>query len=125
MPTITTKNVSKVAPAFFCEKCDYGCSKKSVFDKHLLTKKHNTTKSYNILHDDFTCECGKSYPYRASLYNHKRTCQAKLPKLQKNCSESDIDMKNLVENGVNKNKELIYAINEQLKTIQYMISLLE
>ena len=37
----------KNAEKFMCEKCDFVCSKKSNFDKHLLTLKHQNTD--NIL----------------------------------------------------------------------------
>ena len=38
----------------------------------LIAKKHNTTKiQQKILH---SCECGKSYNHRASLFNHKKKC---------------------------------------------------
>ena len=33
---VTPKN----AKLFKCEKCDFGCSKKSDYDRHLLTRKH-------------------------------------------------------------------------------------
>jgi hypothetical protein len=31
-----------IAKGFYCEVCDYKCSKNSDFQKHLLTKKHTT-----------------------------------------------------------------------------------
>ena len=39
---ITSKNIKK----FHCEKCDFRCFKKGDFNRHLNSKKHNTTK-YN------------------------------------------------------------------------------
>ena len=60
---------------FYCEKCDYTTKRKIDFNKHLSTAKHkkviNTTEksSNNVLHH---CSCGKAYPYRASLFNHKK-----------------------------------------------------
>ena len=36
MATLATKKSPKIAIKFFCEKCNYICSKKSDFDKHLL-----------------------------------------------------------------------------------------
>ena len=42
------------------------------YNRHLNSKKHNTTKiQQKILH---SCECGKSYTHRASLFNHKKKC---------------------------------------------------
>lgn len=68
----TTNYSSKILPKFICEKCDYICCKKGDFNKHLHSIKHNTT----IIQQEFSysCECGKVYNHRASLYNHKKTC---------------------------------------------------
>jgi hypothetical protein len=121
MPTITTKKLQKVAPEFFCEKCDYGCSKKSSFDKHLLTKKHNTTNSDKILQHGFTCECGKEYKHRTSLYHHKRVCEKVAKNVPTSCSEQEVDMKGLILKVLHENKELVSTISEQQKTIQSMV----
>jgi hypothetical protein len=127
MTTITTKNVPKMFHKFFCEKCDYRCSKKSVFDKHLLTKKHNTTKYNKIQQDDNTCECGKSYTHRASLYNHKKKCEKVAKSCQKmfhetiDTEDENLNMKGLILKVLNENKELVHTISEQQKTIQSMV----
>lgn len=127
MTTITTKNVPKMSPNFFCEKCDYRCSKKSVFDKHLLTKKHNTTKYNKIQQDGFTCDCGKSYTHRASLYNHKKKCEKVAKSSPKmfhdtiDTEDENLNMKGLILKVLNENKELVHTISEQQKTIQSMV----
>ena len=63
---ITSKNIKK----FHCEKCDFRCFKKGDFNRHLNSKKHNTTNTTKIqpkiLHH---CECGKKYAHRASLFS--------------------------------------------------------
>ena len=76
MDEITTKKFPKVSKEFYCEKCDYACFKKSLYDKHMLTKKHNTTNTTKIQQKSFHyCECGKQYTHRASLFNHKKKCK--------------------------------------------------
>ena len=71
----TTKKLPNIAKEFFCKKCQYKCFKKSLFDKHLLTMKHNTLNTTKIQQKSFhSCECGKQYTHRASLFNHKRKC---------------------------------------------------
>ena len=44
----------KSSKKFHCENCDYFTSRKSQYERHLLTDKHkilqNPTKSYKILH---------------------------------------------------------------------------
>ena len=71
----TTEILKKSLKEFYCKKCDYKCARKSDFNKHLKSKKHSTTNTTkiqpNILH---SCECGKSYNHRASLFNHKKSC---------------------------------------------------
>ena len=44
---MTTKNSHKSIMNFYCEQCDYKCSKNSDFNKHLSTAKHlRTTNDY-------------------------------------------------------------------------------
>ena len=76
----TTKNsqkFSKILKNFYCKNCDYTCTRKSDYNKHLKSIKHNTTNTtkYNkIQHKILKCICGKEYSHRASLYNHKKSC---------------------------------------------------
>ena len=71
------KKMPKNAENFFCQKCNFKCSKQSNFDKHLLTAKH---KNRTILNEkmpknaEYVCECGKSYSARNSLWYHKKKC---------------------------------------------------
>jgi hypothetical protein len=72
---MTTKNSQNSQNNFNCEHCDYFCSKKSDYEKHLLTKKHINTTTHNEKNPkSYPCECGKIYNYRASLFNHKKRC---------------------------------------------------
>ena len=81
--------VKKNAKKFQCEKCDFECSKKSNFDKHLLTPKHintdeilpntdakNAENAENAFLESnmFICCCGNAYKHRQSLFNHKKKC---------------------------------------------------
>ena len=67
----------KNAKIFNCEKCDFRCSKKSEYDRHLRTAKH---RNRTILNDfapknaEYVCECGKRYTARNSLWYHKKKC---------------------------------------------------
>jgi hypothetical protein len=67
-----------------CKICDYKCSRKADYERHLLTKKHlknaskkacKTRKTRNIV--DFTCKfCGMSYKHRPSLSRHLKKCKS-------------------------------------------------
>ena len=74
-----TEKPQKNSPPFVCEKCDFVTSKKSDYQKHILTRKH--TDTYENLHNSlqksqkqYYCSCGKEYKFRQSLYNHKKVC---------------------------------------------------
>lgn len=67
---------------FQCEFCDFQCSRKNDWNRHLMTAKHkknvvicHTTDTTKIQPLVFRCECGKEYNHRASLHNHKKKCQ--------------------------------------------------
>ena len=81
----------KNADEYSCEICHFKCCKKSNFLKHLSTPKHKNTDKLLTNTDNknaenadvsnnsevkhsFTCECGKEYKHRQSLFNHKKNC---------------------------------------------------
>ena len=81
MMNFTPKN----AEQFYCDKCDFKCSKPSDWGRHITTRKHIDT--YKILTNsnefyaensnvtnNYNCECGKEYKHRQSLWNHKKKC---------------------------------------------------
>ena len=72
---------------FFCEKCDFKCSKQSIYNKHLETVKHKRMDGYLHPYPDISgisslevnqlhiCPyCLKSYKYQPGLCRHKRMC---------------------------------------------------
>ena len=61
--------------SYICEDCNYSTSKKSQYNRHLLTEKHKRVIIDNMISNAiFECECGKIYKHKPSLYNHKRKC---------------------------------------------------
>ena len=112
---MTTKNSKKTQNKYNCEKCDFYSNNKNDYKRHLQTKKHNTTNTTKIQQKNSNvCECGKSYPYRASLYNHKKHC-----KYVKNESiQSEIDIPKDIETLTNLVTELV-NINLILQTVRW------
>ena len=75
MNEIQQKGSKKFHYNYICKNCDYYTNRKSQYERHLQTKKHNTTNTTKIQQkSSYNCECGKSYNHRASLFNHKKTC---------------------------------------------------
>ena len=86
----------KNAENFYCEKCNFNCSKKSNYDTHILTAKHiNRTKMaetehYNAEHK-FTCGCGKVYRARNSYWYHKKKCKGTPKPIKDNTADIPSD----------------------------------
>ena len=116
-------------PALFtCSHCDYNTSRKSQYERHLLTAKHKNT--YNDLQNGlqkvqksskFTCNCGKEYLHRQSLYKHKLTCNSTPENItitveehppENNQSSTDLILELLKQNQ--EFKELIIEQNKQM-----------
>ena len=69
----------KLSNKYYCEKCDYGTSRKNNMDNHNLSAKHTkTTKNNDFKHclsKKYNCQnCNNSYNDRAGLWRHKKKC---------------------------------------------------
>lgn len=66
-------NSSKI---YKCEVCNYSSVRKSQYERHLLTKKHNAKKCSDDANDKahYICHCGKSYKHASSFSRHTREC---------------------------------------------------
>jgi hypothetical protein len=72
----------------YCNLCDYGTSKKSSFDNHKISQKHqkniidNNSDTKDALHKIFTCgKCNKKYLSRNGLWKHKKKCLEETPQI--------------------------------------------
>ena len=134
----------KGAEKFSCDKCNFSCSKKSNYDKHLLTTKHqiltNTYIKVPVKCLTFECECGNKYKHRQSLFNHKKRCtyvplknetmnielDKEIP-IQENqmVNDNNTDYKDMFIQLMKQNQELQKTVVEQQKqyteTINEMI----
>ena len=90
---------------YYCEKCDYGCCKKSSWEQHLNTAKH--IKANNVLieaNEKYACEnCYSIFKHKSSYCRHKKKC---LHKTNENSIENIID-KDLIIMLVKQNTELM------------------
>ena len=66
---------------FYCENCNHYAYVKKDFEKHLLTKKHESVTNPNKIltkipqnPTKFCCDCGKKYAHRSTLSSHKKKC---------------------------------------------------
>lgn len=98
-----------------CKDCDYICSKKYAWERHLMTSKHGmaTKKGQNgqLFSTIYTCEiCDKEYKDRSGLWRHKQKC----------ClinNDEKLNNKNeLISTLLKQNAELIKVNSEMIKT---------
>ena len=69
------KKHSKKLLSFSCEICDFICSNKQDYTRHLSTRKHNRmTDDDHKNSNEYMCSCGKKYKYRQGLSIHKKRC---------------------------------------------------
>jgi len=136
----TDKKVQESSVNYYCEKCIFSTSRKSQYNRHLLTNKHkiliNTDeKSSEKL---FYCDCGKKYKHSQSLYNHKKKCNfidkekhdnSKEKNINNkidnnflvNNDENDLDYKSMFLQVINENKEMRGLLMKQQDQISELI----
>ena len=63
---------------YYCEKCDFTCSKKSNYMAHLSTAKHKKREMDNEKEPKnatpYMCSCGNEYKHASGLSKHKKKC---------------------------------------------------
>jgi hypothetical protein len=105
--------VQKGSNIYICEKCDYKTIRKSQYERHLLTNKHNDNKkinSDNIKIRTYECKCGNVYKHLPNLSRHKKTCNYQESevnnKVNTNETNEKVDYKEMFMQMLNQNKEL-------------------
>ena len=120
MFTNSDKNTPK---NFECKKCDFICSKKGDWSRHIKSLKHikmftNVDKNYIDYIKLHQCICGKEFKSRQSLYMHKKRndCDNKL-----NIQTSDLNDKDLISYLMKENSEFKNMILEQNKMMMNIV----
>jgi hypothetical protein len=80
----SNKILPKICPKYSCKKCDYHTSKKSSYDDHLLSAKHNSAINIKEITPEFCSKflcpnCSKIYKDNSGLWRHKKKCVAEEP----------------------------------------------
>jgi hypothetical protein len=120
-----TENTSNNTEKFNCLKCDFKCSKKGDWARHLLTTKHknmyNVTTSDEEIHNNtsyYKCmNCSKNYISRNGLWLHKKKCTT-IEESSNYITDSSItdSSNNIIELLINENKDFKNMIMELVKT---------
>ena len=114
LTNFTQKNSKK----FECKDCDFKCSNKNDYTRHISTRKHkmltNVDKKSVKKSEKFTCECGKEYNHRQSLSLHKKKCTFKIIYEEIN-EDIDLNDKSLMLTLIQQNNELQKQMLEVIK----------
>ena len=99
---------------FTCETCNFKCSKKGDYSRHIITPKHKIQQSSTQnTSKTFTCECGRNYKERTGLWKHKKLCSAKVAI---NITDKDSIIINLLQQNAELQKSLIELSKEKTIT---------
>ena len=108
----------KNAKKYYCKYCNFECSKKSNYEKHLSTVKHKRiTQDNNLLPKNakrYICICGNEYKYLSGLSKHKKKCLL-LIKNEKLTESNDTNTIELIKCIMKENKDMMM---ELCKTVQ-------
>ena len=126
---MATNLVPKSSEKFHCISCDYFTSRKSQYERHLHTVKHNwqqmaTNGNEKVPESStaFQCDCGKKFKDRSGLWKHSKKCNSKqefIDNSDENIDESKIDLtdSSVILHILKQNDEFKQLIVEQNKTI--------
>ena len=99
--------MQKYAKKFVCKKCDYTCSRKFLWNQHIVTKKHNDNKMIKYDNKNMhICCCGKSYKYQSGISRHKKKCPSIVVKPAKDEKEIAIILKTILQENRELKKEM-------------------
>jgi Txe/YoeB family toxin of Txe-Axe toxin-antitoxin module len=112
---LETKTSKKTCANYHCNVCDYICSKKYNWDRHITTAKHirlayskqigAKNEQNEPCENKFICGfCNKQYNSRNGLWKHKQKCV---------CSNTDDNDENIIISNEPTDKELILMLIKQ------------
>ena len=111
----------KNAEIFSCENCDFSCCKKSEWDRHLMTQKHENLTNPNFIGSaqnksrSFKCQtCNKLYKHASTLSTHKKKCI--FSSVNNEINNEVINENNVVDLLINENKDFKNLILEMMKS---------
>ena len=107
--------MQKYAQIFYCEKCDYKCSRKFLWTQHISTRKHKMITNDNkmVTKNMLECFCGKTYKYRSGLSRHQKKCTYSVVKtdtitdlVKSDNNFEDDEIKTILKGILKENREL-------------------
>jgi len=117
METLGNQKLQKSCNKYYCKFCNYNTSRKSSYDKHILTAKHvnhtigtkmeqeSCKKLQNSCNNNYICKnCNKEYYNKSGLWKHKLKCKFSIINVNQNTENNKDDIIQLL---LKQNIELI------------------
>jgi hypothetical protein len=107
---------------FICEKCDFSSSQKKDFNRHMLTKKHNSN-DYQCFSTEkpkktpYECMCGKIYKDNSGLWRHKQKCKTNIINIDNESPDTELTDKQIIMMLIKDNSEFKKMMIEQQKSL--------
>lgn len=107
---------------FICEKCDFSSSQKKDFNRHMLTKKHNSN-DYQCFSTEkpkktpYECMCGKTYKDNSGLWRHKQKCKTNIINIDNESPDTELTDKQIIMMLIKDNSEFKKMMIEQQKSL--------
>ena len=105
LETLGNQKLQKSCTNYYCDICDYNTQRKSSFNKHILSLKHNKTENGNQMelesckklqkscNNNYICKnCNKEYNNKSGLWKHNLKCNLDIPSqnIENNNNKDDI-----------------------------------
>ena len=117
------KKLEKNFAKFVCEPCDFKCSQKCDWNRHLSRAKHLTSVGGNVqeikkLEKTFLCDCGKIFKTNSGLWKHKKICENETKYDTKNTSKDDTKDQELIMMLIKQNAQLMEQNNGLMEIVK-------
>lgn len=130
-----TINKSSKKITYYCDVCDYSCSKNFLWKQHVNTNKHKSAYLETYGNEvetpyetsSFKCSnCSKIYKNRSGLWKHKKTCDIEFCQETENYKKSIIGSINeeTILNLIQENKEIKQMLYVQNETTNKLIDII-
>ena len=115
------KKLPEIPQKIFCNNCNYSCSHKGDWNKHIRTAKHlNGNKDKNNIPktpQTYKCVCGNEYNHQSGLSRHRKKCKNEEIVIEENYQPNDIhELKEIMKYLMKENSEMKNMMMDVIKT---------
>jgi ribosomal protein L37AE/L43A len=111
-----------VREPFQCKKCNYVTSRKSSYDRHNLSRKHNVSETETKVRAPMSCmKCEKEFKSRSGIWKHDKECKVTKPQSLEKAIEVTAELTHVIVKQQEEKEILINQIKQQQKQLNELI----